>query len=363
VNTKSKNSTTKYKTIGLMSGTSLDGLDIAYCIFTKKNSGWTYSIEACETIHYSTAWKTKLSSAHTLPSDQLIALHHAYGSLLGTEAAKFLEKHLIKKVDFIASHGHTIFHQPSKGYTFQLGDGNALHAVSGVPVVFDFRSLDIARGGQGAPLVPIGDQLLFSEYDVCLNLGGIANLSKTEKGKRIAFDVCYANMGLNFLAQKINKPYDRNGELSERGDVNEKLLSKITRAYATLRLKRPSLAREGFENVMMPLLNNDTVSIEDRLCTFTESIVTEIVLAIGKEKTKTVLCTGGGAFNRFLLYRLIEKGGDEISLTLPEDNLIKFKEALVFAFLGVLRVRGEVNTLKSVTGASKNSSGGVMVGF
>ncbi len=346
-----------------MSGTSLDGLDIAYCIFTKKENEWVYSLETSETIRYSVSWKTKLSTAHTLLADQLTALHHAYGSLLGTEVRKFLEKHSIKKVDFIASHGHTIFHQPGNGFTFQLGDGNSLHHAAGFPVVSDFRSLDVARGGQGAPLVPIGDQLLFSQYDVCLNLGGIANLSKTEKGKRIAFDVCYANMGLNFLAQKINKPYDRDGELSERGEVNEKLLSKIAKACTALRLKRPSLSREGFEKVIMPLLNDDTVSLEDRLCTFTESIVTEIVLAVGTEKSKTVLCTGGGAFNRFLLYRLIEKGGDEISLTLPDENLIKFKEALVFAFLGVLRVRGEVNTLKSVTGASKNSSGGLVIGL
>jgi len=346
-----------------MSGTSLDGLDIAYCTFIKKESGWVYAIEACETIKYSTSLKNKLSTAHTVSGEQLIAFHHAYGTLLGNEVKKFLQKNSITKVDFIASHGHTIFHQPTKGFTFQLGDGNALHESAGLPVIFDFRGLDVARGGQGAPLVPIGDQLLFSEYDVCLNLGGIANLSKTIKGQRIACDGCYANMGLNYLAEKVNKVYDKDGVLSEQGTINEKLFSSLAKVYAPLRNKRPSLGREGFEKIFIPLLDDESISIQDRLCTLVESIASEIVLAIGKEKNKTVLCTGGGAFNHFLLYRLIEHGGDEIAFVLPDENLINFKEALVFAFLGILRVRGEVNTLKSVTGASKNSSGGVIVGF
>jgi anhydro-N-acetylmuramic acid kinase len=346
-----------------MSGTSLDGLDIAYCLFTKKQHTWTYSIEACETIAYSTSLKNKLRTAHALPSEKLLAFHSSYGEWVGNEVKKFLYKNLIKKIDFVASHGHTVFHQPAKGFTFQLGSGIALHEALGLPVIFDFRSLDVARGGQGAPLVPMGDHLLFSQYDVCLNLGGIANISMNKKNRRIAFDVCYANMGLNFLAELVNKTYDRGGELSEQGNVNERLLSRIAKTYSSMRTKRPSLSREGFEKIFIPLLKDKTISIQDRLCTFTESIAAEILFAIGKEKNKTVLCTGGGSFNRFLLYRLVECASDEIAFVLPDENLINFKEALVFAFLGVLRLRGEVNTLKSVTSASKDSSGGVMIGF
>jgi anhydro-N-acetylmuramic acid kinase len=353
----------KYTVIGLMSGTSLDGVDIACCSFSKNDSGWSFQLLQAETLPYTTFWKKRLSNAHTLNSEALIELHSSYGQFLGALVHMFIKKHDLKKVDFLSSHGHTIFHQPSKKFTFQLGDGNALHHASGLPVVFDFRSLDVARGGQGAPLVPIGDKLLFGEYDVCINLGGIANLSMDVKGKRIAYDVCYANMGLNYLAQQVNKTYDRNGALAEQGEVNIPLLQALTKKYQSLRTARPSLGREGFEKFIQPLLSNKSISVNDRLRTFTESIVTEIAYAISTKKGNHVLLTGGGAFNNFLLYRLIEQVGDENFLVLPDEKVIKFKEALVFAFLGVLRVRSDVNTLASATQAQRNSSSGVMVGF
>lgn len=346
-----------------MSGTSLDGLDIACCSFRYTGTQWAFDIEASETIPYSTAWIKKLHTVHTLGAEDLLTLHNSYGKWLGEAVVAFRTKHALKGVQFIASHGHTVFHQPTNGFTFQLGDGHALHAASKLPVVFDFRSLDVALSGQGAPLVPIGDKLLFSEYDVCLNLGGIANLSMDKNGQRIAYDVCYANMGLNYLAQKIKKAYDRDGALAERGEINAKLLTQLSKKYEALHTARPSLGREGFEKIIQPLLDNNAISLHDRLNTFTESIAVEITKAIGDQKFQRVLCTGGGAFNRFLLYRLVEHGGDMNTLVLPDETIINFKEALVFAFLGVLRVRGEINTLKSVTKASKNSSGGVMIGF
>lgn len=346
-----------------MSGTSLDGLDIACCAFRYTGTKWVFTIEASETIRYSTAWTKKLQAAHTLSVEGLLALHSSYGKWLGEAVVAFRTKHALKGVHFIASHGHTVFHQPANGFTFQLGDGHALYAVSKLPVISDFRSLDVALGGEGAPLVPIGDKLLFSEYDVCLNLGGIANLSIDKNGQRIAYDVCYANMGLNYLTQKIKKAYDHDGALAERGELNTKLLTQLSKKYEVLRASRPSLGREGFEKIVQPLLDNNAISLHDRLNTFTESIALEITKAIGDQKFQRVLCTGGGAFNRFLLYRLVEHGGDVNTLVLPDETIINFKEALVFAFLGVLRVRGEINTLKSVTKASKNSSSGVMIGF
>lgn len=346
-----------------MSGTSLDGLDIAYCIFENGKRGWSYNIEKAMTVKYSSEWAKKLSQAHLLSGEELIALDAAYGKYLGQVCSKFISLHKLN-VDFIASHGHTIFHQPKKGFTYQVGHGNHIHVLTGLPVVYDFRSLDVALGGEGAPLVPAGDKLLFNEYEVCLNLGGIANLSLDIKDIRKAFDVCFCNMGLNYLASKVGKEIDKDGKMASEGEVNKTLFSKLEKLYAGFREKRPSLGRELFEKQLKTLLDQENISIEDRLHTFTESIAIEIVRAVLPSKNKPgILCTGGGAFNTHLITRLLDHCGDDASLILPDENVIKFKEALVFAFLGILRVNNEVNCLKSVTHASRDSSSGIMVGF
>jgi len=353
----------QYKVIGLMSGTSLDGVDIAYCTFSE-NERWQFAIEKSETIPYSAGWSKKLREAHTLTPEKLLILDVEYGKFLGSLTQNFIIKNKIKNIDFIASHGHTVFHQPGKGFTFQAGNGNALHAITRLPVVYDFRSLDVINGGQGAPLVPIGDQLLFDEYDVCLNLGGIANISVGEKKGRKAFDVCFVNMGLNYLAAKAGKKFDRNGKLAESGEVNTKLLQQLDRVYSKIRTSRPSLGREFFEKHMKPILDQEKISLRDRLRTFTESAAREVLSTIIRTGIhKSVLCTGGGVFNTFFIYRLIEMCGDDATLIIPDNEIVNYKEALVFAFLGVLRVQGKVNCLKSVTGAHKDSSAGVKVGF
>jgi anhydro-N-acetylmuramic acid kinase len=239
-----------------------------------------------------------------------------------------------------------------------------LHALTGLPVVYDFRSLDVVLGGQGAPLVPAGDKFLFSEYDICLNLGGIANFSKDVKKSRLAFDICFSNMGLNYLASKARKEYDKNGAMASAGDIHPHLLKKLEQIYTRLRKKRPSLGREGFESLIKPLLDQNEIPLKDRLRTFTESAAKEIANAILENKNKPkVLCTGGGAFNSFLVSRILDLCGDDATLIIPDEEIVKFKEAMVFAFLGLLRVRDEVNCLKSVTGASRDSSGGILVGF
>lgn len=346
-----------------MSGTSLDGVDIAYCIFKYTADGWEFSIEKADTVKYTAAWLKKLSGAHFLSGLDLMGLDAEYGQLLGEMCKAFIQKHNVKP-DFIASHGHTIFHQPKRNFTYQLGNGNSLHAQTGLPVIYDFRSLDVARGGQGAPLVPVGDELLFNDYDICLNLGGIANLSRNEKGKRIAFDICFANMGLNYLALQLNKKYDHGGGFASSGEVNLKMLSDLNRVYQQIKTTRPSLGREFFEQRIKPVLDTKKVSAHDKLRTFTESTAQEIVEAFQlTKKPARVLCTGGGAFNSFLISTMLDKCEDKAVLVLPDDAIIKFKEALVFGFLGVLRKRGEDNCLKSVTGASVNSCGGVVVGF
>ncbi len=352
----------KYNVIGLMSGTSLDGVDVAFCHFEFKKKQWHFSIEAASTFRYSSDWKNKLSSAQLLSGEKLIQLHSAYGRFLGELCNQFIKKNKVKNIDLISSHGHTIFHQPKEKFTFQLGDGNALHAVTGLPTAFDFRSLDVAHGGEGAPLVPIGDQFLFSEYDVCLNLGGIANLSLEVKGKRKAFDVCFCNMALNYLSGKLGKDFDENGKLSSQGSVNEKLLSDLNRIYSSSRNKRPSLAREGFEKEFLPLIKNDEIDLPDRLRTVCESIVNEIALAMPSKKKLKLLVTGGGAHNNFLIRLLRQELSGQVELVIFDKTIIDFKEALVFAFLGVLRLKGEISVLKSVTGAKRDSCSGVLVG-
>lgn len=353
----------QYKVIGLMSGTSLDGVDMAFCVFTFTGV-WEFTIEKADTIQYSSTWRKKLSEAHLLSAEKLIALDIEYGKFLGIQCKNFISNNKLNRVDFIASHGHTVFHQPNKGFTLQIGNGNAIHAVTKLPVVFDFRSLDVMHGGQGAPLVPIGDKFLFHDYDVCLNLGGIANLSCETKKARDAFDICFVNMGLNYLAGKAGKKFDRNGELSRKGEVNQKMMKQLDRVYSKTQEHRPSLGREFFEKNIQPVLDQNSISIHDRLRTFTESAAKEVLQSIVKMgKGKTVLCTGGGSFNSFFIYRLVELAGDDVTFVIPEEEIVKFKEALVFAFLGVLRVRDQVNCLKSVTGATQDSSSGLLAGF
>jgi len=354
-------SKTTYKAIGMMSGTSMDGLDIACCQFVKKRK-WEFEILEALTVRYPKAWKEKLARAPVLSGEELLALDAEYGAFSGEQCLEFIQRRRIRNVDLVASHGHTVFHQVQRGFTFQLGNGNAIHAALGIPVVSDFRSLDVALHGQGAPLVPVGDRLLFGEYDVCLNLGGIANLSLEKMGRRVAFDICFANTGLNYLAAKAKKEFDEDGFLATKGKVVGNLLDKLTAVYDGVRKKRPALGREGFESTVRPLLNDELIPLEDRMRTFCESIVGEIKRSMPLEKNNLrVLVTGGGALNPVLIQLLGQKL-ERINIEIPPRRIIEFKEALVFAFLGVRRARGEVNVLKSVTRASRDSCSGVVVG-
>jgi anhydro-N-acetylmuramic acid kinase len=352
---------TTYRVIGMMSGTSLDGLDIACCQFTRRKK-WEFEIQSATTIRYSGAWKKKLTRVHVLSGEDLMEMDSAYGKFMGKECRAFIHKSKISHIDLIASHGHTIFHQPQRGFTFQLGKGAAIQAVTGLPVVSDFRSLDVQLGGEGAPLVPLGDRNLFGQYDVCLNLGGIANLSMEQNGERIAFDICYANMGLNYLAQKTDMDFDRDGQIASRGELDTILLEKLVAVYKAIRKKRPSLGREGFELNVLPLLSNELIPLENRMITFCQSIVDEIhrCLTPGKKRLR-VLVTGGGVLNPAIITLLTMKLEAMADVIIPSRQIIEFKEALVFAFLGLLRTRGEVNVLKSVTHAIRDSSSGLLV--
>lgn len=342
--------------IGLMSGTSLDGLDIAYCRFTHQNNRWSYEVKQAKTLIYNAEWRKRLAGAFHAQGVELAQLHMDYGHFLGQAIVDFIKKHSIHPY-LVSSHGHTVFHDPSRGVTFQLGSGAAIAAECKLPVACDFRALDVALGGQGAPLVPIGDKLLFGEYDYCLNLGGFANISYDHDGKRIAYDVCPVNIVANAICEKLDKPYDDKGEVGRHGELNTELLNELNALpFYHKALHTPkSLGKEWAEKEFIPLLNKYTLSPADELRTLYEHIAVQAGAVIQKRNGK-MLVTGGGAYNSFLMERI--KHYAHITVVDPGSNIIEFKEALIFAFLGLLRMEEKVNTLCDVTGAAADSIGG-----
>lgn len=346
----------KYNVIGVMSGTSLDGLDIAYCSFQREER-WSYKILRATTIPYEPEWKSRLEGLLTADARSLAESHVRFGEYVGEKVRSLIEENEASP-DYIACHGHTIFHQPENGLTLQIGDGNAIAAETGIPVIYDFRSRDVALGGQGAPLVPIGDRMLFPEYDCCLNLGGIANISYEDEGERLAFDVCPANMLLNKLSGELGKPFDKGGQLSKAGTVNPALLEALNGLDYFKIKKAKTLGKEWFEQKISPLISKGTLDGRDKLRTAVEHIAYQISESFPWKERGKVLVTGGGALNSFLVEKIREKSTLEV--VVPLEDLVHFKEALVFAFLGVLRVRHEINCLASVTGARQDSCCGVI---
>ncbi len=346
--------------IGLMSGTSLDGLDIADCEFFRKADGkYDYKIIVADTVPYSDEWKQRLSTLENGSAYDYVKTHADLGKYIGIQVRSFIGKHDLHPC-LIASHGHTIFHQPQLGFSSQIGDGNAIQAETGVPVVYDFRSLDVALGGQGAPLVPIGDQLLFSDYDFCLNLGGISNISYNCNGKRIAYDISLCNMPLNYLASQMGEAYDKDGEFARSGKVDHKLLDAMNHnSYFTEKWPK-SLGKEWFVDVFQPMLVQAPLSLRDKMRTMVEHIAFQITRDIEAMPNGKVLVTGGGALNKFLIERMQQLAHHE--LYVPDKLLVNYKEALIFAFLGFLRINNEVNTLASVTGALEDSCSGSITG-
>ena len=341
--------------IGVMSGTSLDGIDFVYVKFDRSKLE-DFKILYSKTVSYSYEWKKKLQKAISFSDLELKELDVDYGILLGEKITDFINEFKITDIDFIASHGHTILHQPDKGITLQIGDGQIISNIIKQKVVCDFRSQDVAFGGQGAPLVPIGDKLLFSNYDACLNLGGFANVSFEEKGGRIAFDICPVNIVMNYYAEKLGFNYDDKGKIASIGKVNESLLLELNSLLFYKQNPPKSLGLEWVKKEVFPLINKYHIDEKDVLRTFVEHIAFQ--LANNIDNNVKVLVTGGGAFNEFLISRIMFFSKAEIII--PSKEIVEFKEALVFAFLGLLRVDNQVNCLKSVTGAKKDHSSGVI---
>ncbi|MEH0154225.1 anhydro-N-acetylmuramic acid kinase [Limibacter armeniacum] len=351
-----------YKVIGLMSGTSLDGLDLAYCEFRFENGKWHYKMPFTETIEYDIRWRKNLESVEAQSALAYALLDMNLGRYIGNQIKEFIARHHLT-VDFVSSHGHTIFHQPDIGLTAQIGSGAAIAAACGLPVINDFRAADVALGGQGAPLVPAGDRLLFEEFDFCLNLGGIANVSYEEEGKMAAFDICPANMPLNhFMRERLDKEYDENGEVARSGKVNQELFEAFNKLPFFSQEGPKSLGKEWvFEQMIVKL--HHLPAVEDILATSIEHTAYQIGQHMNpiaeKRGGAKMLCTGGGAFNTFLMER-IRAHANGIEVVVPDEQTVSFKEALIFAFLGVLRLESEANCLSSVTGARIDNCGGAI---
>lgn len=347
-----------FHALGLMSGTSLDGLDICHASFQKDVSGkWNFKILSADTFPYSETWEHQLRNAIHLSAETIFELNAEYGFYLGEKVKEFIERYSLANIDFIASHGHTIFHQPQKKFTVQIGDGRAIKLITDIPVIYDFRSQDVLMGGNGAPLVPIGDELLFSEFDACLNIGGFSNISFKEYGKRIAFDICPVNIVLNDFAKQLGKDYDENGDFARNGTVNDELLSALNSIEYYHQNPPKSLGMEWVSKNILTKFKNENPAII--LATFTEHAAIQIANTFNQHQIKKVLFTGGGTYNSFLVESIKSKTNTEIII--PEKEIIDFKEALIFAFMGVLKMANENNVLSSATGSLRDHCSGIIV--
>lgn len=336
-----------YNVIGVMSGTSLDGIDLAHIQFTITDEKWKFKIHESETISYPIVWLNKLKVAVGFSKQELEELNESYTEFLGNVIKKFITKYDIKNLDAFCSHGHTILHQPQSGFTLQIGNLRKLKTIIGEKVVCDFRVQDVKLGGQGAPLVPIGDRILFHEYDYCLNLGGFSNISFENEGKRIAFDISPVNTVLNFYSNILGLDYDDKGKIASSGQINTELLHKLNELDYYKKSFPKSLGYEFVKDIVLPLIENCSINVADKMCTFTEHIAIQIGSALPRKEGK-LLITGGGAYNDFLVERT-QFYLPKIEIIIPNTKILEFKEALIFGLLGVLKLRNEINVLSSVT--------------
>jgi anhydro-N-acetylmuramic acid kinase len=355
-----------YRVIGLMSGSSLDGVDIALCRLEENNGQWRYEIEKAECIPYPPKWRLRLQSLVLQNAVTYLKTDSFYGHYLGEVTRKFMQDQMLDgKIDFIASHGQTIFHQPENQMTSQIGDGAAICAETGYPVICNFRTTDVALGGQGTPMAPTADQLLFSDFKFCLNLGGIANLSCKLDNKIIGFDICGVNMVLNSLAGEIDLDMDKDGIIARSGSVHHELLNELNAQWYYEKPYPKSIGGGWVTKIFLPTFRKYRIQVEDKLRTAVEHIALQISKDIknvyaseylSKEESHSMLVTGGGAFNKFLLERI--NAHSPVMVVVPDPMTIKFKECLLTSLMGALRYRGEVNMLSSVTGATADSCGG-----
>lgn len=344
-----------YRVIGVMSGTSLDGVDLALVDFYFDES-INFSIKETTTIPYSLDWYYILKRLTTMNASTLKQIDKNYTVLLSKIISRFMKDNAINIVDAVCSHGHTALHQPERGFTYQIGNLPELSKLINQKVVCDFRRQDVALGGQGAPLVPVGDHLLFSDYGFCLNLGGFANISAEIEGQRIAFDICPVNIVLNHYSRILGVDYDDKGLIAQSGAVNQDLLECLNANEFYHKTFPKSLGLEWVNAQIFPLIDGFQMEIKDIMRTFVEHISIQITKQLQIKKRTKVLVTGGGAYNKFLMERIIAHTSHKVII--PNSSLIEYKEAMIFGLLGTLKLRNEINCLSTVTGASFDHSSG-----
>ena len=351
-----------FRVLGLMSGTSLDGLDMSYAVYRRASGKWTYKLEKAVFIPYEVDMISMLRNAIHFSAQELLQLHVDYGKWLGIKCQDVIQDNKWE-VDFISSHGHTVFHQPDKGLTFQAGSLQHIFNVVKTPIIGDFRTMDVAKGGQGAPFVPIGDKTLFSEYDICVNLGGISNLSYDFQGNRLAYDVGACNMLLSYILKDSEQDYDDKGAISRRGRIIQGFYDALNDLAYFSTSPPKSTGYEWFRKEVEPIVDNyRSSSLEDLLHTAVKHISYQLSRAFAQAKNEgQVLLTGGGAKNDFLMEALRTQCGKDLEVVVPEMDLVDFKEALIFGLMGAMRWVGEDNVIASVTGASSDSCSGVII--
>jgi anhydro-N-acetylmuramic acid kinase len=343
-----------YNVLGIMSGTSLDGIDIAHITLVRKES-WSFQIHKAITVPYSSDMKQQLSEAIAYNRREVEQLNLKYTRYLAERILDFIHTHKIDDLVAVCSHGHTVFHRPQENYTLQIGNLPELAQLINQRVVCDYRVQDVALHGQGAPLVPIGDRLLFGNYDYCLNLGGFANMSYEQDLQRIAYDLCPVNVVLNHYALKLGKEYDAGGAFAKAGTIQTPVLKQLNSLAYYHQNPPKSLGMEWVNAHIFQILDQiqDTCDV---IATFTEHIAVQIARQLQPEKT--LLITGGGAFNTYLIDSIGKHSAAKIII--PDAVIVENKEALIFAFLGVLKLRNENNCLSSVTGADRDHCSGLI---
>lgn len=356
--------------IGLMSGSSLDGLDICFVEFSvNEQKTYDYKILQADCIEYTNEFRERLRNAPNLSAFEFAKLHTSLGKYFGELTNDFIQKNQIEKLDFICSHGQTIFHQPNSGFTTQIGCGAQIAAQTNCKVICDLRTSDVSNNGQGAPIVPIVEQYLFPDYKAFLNIGGIANISfrsesdgKNESdGNIIAYDVCAANTLLNYFAKQKGFDFDKNGNLAKSGLIIPALLNELNEINFCKQTAPKSLGTEHIFNDWIPFFEKYEKSIEDKLATAVEHIAIQVGNSINSTfnvQHSTLLVTGGGALNSFLIERIQKH--TNLKVVIPDNLSIQYKEALSMAFIGLLRLLEIPNCLASVTGAKKDVIGGAI---
>ncbi len=345
-----------------MSGSSLDGLDVAACLLTAENGQWYYHMEAAHTYPFPDSLRLALQKAGGKASGEDVDTADAQlGQFSAACVRTFLNDYDVTVPLLIAQHGHTLVHAPAEGYSLQIGNAAVLANSTGIPVVSNFRNADIAAGGQGAPLVPICDELLFNDYAFCLNIGGIANVSMRIQGERIGYDICPANQLLNFLALEKGLPYDAGGKIAASGQINNQLLTALEE-QPYYRLAPPKSLDNGYvQQAFLTLLQQFDIPLEDKLRTCTEHIalrISQSFLSAGATQKDRILISGGGAFNTFLVERI--QMLSDIPIPLPDRKVIEYKEALAMALMAALFWRKENNCIPSVTGARQAVCSGTL---